>query len=214
MWDFHKIPITNTCTLERIQLMFVDSINSAAAAVYASSQAGVRGTTNQSAQTSTSAHNSIEDTITLSDQARRFAVDLSNSVYASDRVVYGQYTGRFSSNVSSSTSDEYATYGDMMLQRGQSQREYVAEKEAYDHARASESRTIMENLNKESGGLLRGTAFSDDLSKPITTTSGAPHPNAEQIRSFLMKHQTELGQMEALNKQSFPSFEEWQASKA
>jgi len=193
--------------------MSIDSINATTTSqTYASTASGATSRKDENAATGSSAAGNPQDTITLSHEARRFAVDLSNSVNVSDRAVYGKYTGRFGSNVTSSASDEYASYGEKMTHQMRTGSQYGKEKLAYLNQKRETMQKIMENLNQQSGGLLYGAGFSDDLSKPITTTSGAIHPDAEKIRSFLREHQNELSQLKSLHEQNFPSFDEWQAS--
>jgi len=73
-----------------------------------------------------------------------------------------------------------------------------------------------ERLNRLSGGLLsHDVAFSIGPSgiTNITTSSGAPHPKADQIRSFLKEHMDEYRQLAAPTPQ-FMSFDEWSAKNA
>ena len=74
-----------------------------------------------------------------------------------------------------------------------------------------------ERLNRLSGGLLsHDVAISSNPSgiTSITTSSGAPHPKADQIRSFLKEHMDEYRQLQALRRRSFMSFDEWSAKNA
>ena len=94
---------------------------------------------------------------------------------------------------------------------------YDARQAFYDDLR-KKSEDGRERLNRLSGGLLsHDVAFSigpSGIITDITTSSGAPHPKADQIRSFLKEHMDEYRQLQALRRRSFMSFDEWSAKNA
>ena len=181
--------------------MSIDSIYSAASTTHIAHHAGNKPAAGQSAQTGTPTANLIEDTISLSAEAKQgVAVDQSATVKGAVRV-------------SDEQSQEFSKIGDMFIAHMEAGRQYGEEQMQFDMKKRDEIKAIMGKLNRESGGLLAGTAYSDDLSKPITTTSGSPHPYADEIRAFLQNHTEELNQLKVLSQEKFPSFQDWMKSQ-
>ena len=181
--------------------MSIDSIYSASSTTHAAHHTGSKSPASQSAQTGTSTANTIEDTISLSAEAKQgVAVDQNATVKGAVRV-------------SDEQSQELSKIGDMFIAHMEAGRQYGEEQMQFDMKKRDEIKAIMGKLNSESGGLLTGTAYSDDLSKPITTTTGSLHPYGDEIRAFLQDHTEELNQLKVLSQDKFPSFEEWMKSQ-
>lgn len=168
--------------------MPIDSIKATESTAYGANQSRTNATENQE---NLAQGHKVEDIIILSPAAKRFVAGVLTDQQCATLI---EHQRRFNE-------------GQERLQYDQEKRKFMEEK----HGMMSE---IHHNLLQASGGLLYGTAFSDNLSKPITTTSGAPHPKADIIRSFLMKHRTELDQINTLRDSEFMSFNEWKANRS
>lgn len=171
--------------------MSIDSINAAATSTYGANPSRTNATVNQENTSSSWQGHEVEDIIELSPAAKRFS---SGDLTDEQRATFIEHQKRFNE------SQERLKYA-------QDRQKFMEEK----HGKMSAFHNM---LLQESGGLLYGTAFSDNLSKPITTTSGAPHPQADIIRSFLMKHRTELDEMNTLRDTEFMSFKEWKTNRS
>jgi len=182
--------------------MSVDSISSASPTTYAVNQRAKKSSNSQGEPPKTSPLNSIEDPIETSPYGRTNHSVRGIQEYTGGVRYIGKDEGMNSTFVNSQKIiKSHALY-----------KQHAEERARFDLARKDEFLALQNKLIEASGGLLNGAAYhSDDLSKPITTTSGSPHPLAEQIRAFLKNHQQELNQLMSLSHDSFPSFEDWKA---
>ena len=172
--------------------MSIDSINAAASAAYGATQANKPSTQGQSAQPTAHRGHEVIDTISISFEAKRFG---EGDLTKEQRAFFDALDAR--------------------MVEAKLRGEYEQEHSKFRKETHEQFTVIHDKLMKDSGGILYGTAYSpDDLDKPIKTTSGSIHPNADAIRSFLKEHITELDQMQALMKQKFQSFDEWKAAHA
>lgn len=178
--------------------MTIDSIHAATTAAPAANRTSNRSAAEPSTPSgASSGHDSIEDTIHMSAQARERLAIQAYTPPNGDVLVDGTKALK-----------EYSQFAYDYNPFEESLR-YGKELAKSREANLKQHQAILNKLISSSGGLLYGTSFSTDLSKPITTTSGSPHPKADIIRAFLQDHKAELDQLNALRQETFPSFEEW-----
>jgi|GEM_PF-2587390 len=150
-------------------------------------------------QSGTSPHGGIEDTISLSPGA----INVNNSTQFGPPIDFSQ-----DERLNAKGWQEWHTSMEQNYQYNMAKHRFMRE----NHEKAG---VIHEQLLKESGGILYGSAYNpDNLSKPITTTSGKPHPLADQIRAFVNDHKEEYQQMKELREAEFMSFDQWLADQS
>ena len=176
--------------------MSVDAINSA---VVSASQSTKRAATSHSSQSSAAPHDGIKDTITLSPEA----IKVDTNRQFGEPIDYSQ-----DQRLNAKKWENWHTSMELSYQYHKAEQSF--RQENFDKMNA-----IHEQLRQESGGILYGAAYSPDApSKPITTTSGKPHPLADQIRAFVIEHKAQYDQMEQLREAEFMSFDQWLADQA
>ena len=139
-------------------------------------------------------HDGIEDTISLS----LGAINVNNSTQFGPPIDFSQ-----NERLNLKGWQDWHTSMELKYQYHQAKFKFMDN----NHKQIS---AIHEQLHKESGGILYGSAYNpDNLSKPITTTSGKPHPLADQIHAFVNDHKVEYDQMKQLREAEFMSFDQW-----
>lgn len=150
-------------------------------------------------QSDTSPHDGIEDTISLSPGA----TNVNNSTQFGPPTDYSD-----DPRLNAKGWEDWHTSMELNYQYHQAENRF--RQDNFEKMNA-----IHEQLLKDAGGILYGSAYNpDDLSKPITTTSGKPHPLADQIRAFVNDHKPQYDQMKELREAEFMSFEQWLVGQA
>jgi len=192
--------------------MTVNTVNGSAATAYIAQQA-VGPASKESEDQKISAQRIIEDQVDLSPRAQQFIAtgqfqvsELPDGITSWQREGYSSFEEQFLDGTGFSSWQEFRAYHDKLGEYGEARGEFTSQN-------FEEMNAIMSRLLDESNGLLNGAAFNpEDLSQPITTTNGQPHPQANAIRAFVQAHQAEYDQLKAIRQRTFPSFEQWQAS--
>jgi len=182
--------------------MTVSNVNGTAASAYLAQQPGNRSAAAQSAQNAETEPRVVQDKVDLSPKARDHVSAQSSRLYEPPTGIQVPQTNR------------PTLYDGFLTQHAADRHNYLMARVDFMEQKSDIMNEMREKLGAAANGLLSGAAFDpQDLSKPILTTDGKPHPMADAIRDFVKDHQAEFDQWAEVRDQEFPSFEQWKASR-
>lgn len=182
--------------------MTTSNVSGTAASAYLAQQSSSRSAAAQGAQTEAEPR-VVQDKVDLSPKARDQISSQSSQLHEPPAGIRVPQTGK------------PKLYDGFLTQHAADRHNYAMAFDEFLEQRSQAMNEIREKLGGAANGLLSGVAFDpQNLSKPILTTDGRPHPMADAIRNFAKDHQAEFDQWAELRNQEFPSFEQWKASRA
>ena len=185
--------------------MSIESINRAAAAIYAASQAKKQTSEEPANSYGAGVSRSFQDIISLSPEGIKIS-EMNTSLL--DKTVFHDENNPWPAEMQEHFKGMMKKFDEMMLKS-----EYGKEMSRRHDEMGGKRDAIQAKLLRDAGGLLSGVSYTEDFST-IKTTSGRIHPNADQIRSFLHAHSAELNEMNRLQAEQHIPFEQWKAERA